>query len=315
MNQKEIDYLLANHIEVKSSIAKGGFGEVFLVYHNLYKGDFALKKIHCRRFNKAEIECLKSIDHVNIIRLYKCYYFDGYVYMLMEFCPVDLYHLLKQKGEFSDESMMNFAFQILKAIKACHDLKIAHNDIKPSNFLLDMYGRVKCCDFGISTMFQDDTTSKTSKGTLFFMSPEMLAEEQHNSLKADIWALGVTLFYLATRTYPYMASDQNLLLKVIKDGKSPINAARNPLLKNVIARCLDVNPETRANIDELLEMPYFQMEAQSIKQMHVGASQTPFRQIIKPKLPMDSKLIMNRLSLIPCKRISPRHNVHSNNTH
>ncbi|EAY05873.1 CAMK family protein kinase [Trichomonas vaginalis G3] len=315
MEQKEIDFLKTQNITVKQSIAKGGFDEVFLVYSSQYKSDFALKKIQTKRFNRAEVECLKAIDHVNIMNLYKYFYFDGCVYLLTEYCPFDLYHLLKEKGSLSEDLLQKYCLQIVSSIKACHDHNIAHNDIKPSNFLLDKYGRIKACDFGISTIFKSEPTSSSSKGTLLFMAPEMLAEKKHNPLKADIWALGVTLFYLATRTYPFLASDSKLLLKVINDGGVPLKAVSNPLLRNVIARCLEYDPNTRADVNELLEMPYFNSGCNETKVNHVGSSISPFHPIIKPKIAYDSKLGLSHLSLIPSRRPPSLSNIHSNNTH
>lgn len=307
MNSKEIEFFASKKISYVNSIAKGGFGEIFLVHSDQYKTTFALKKVPEKRFNAAEIEVMKSIDDVNIVNLYNYYRFDGHVYMLMEYCPTDLYHLIREGEELNEDVLQKYIYNVVKSIKACHDNNIAHNDIKPSNFLVDQYGRIKCCDFGLSNLVnEEDRMINIHRGTLLFMSPEMLRLEAFDPMKADIWALGVTLFYMATKTFPFIASDGKLLLKVILGGGNmPLFTVRNPYLRKLISRCLDVNPENRATIKELIESPYFRSQQKCtplIASSHITAKLHP---IIRPKFQSESKLFMKGISVVNIRRNSP----------
>ena len=67
------------------------------------------------------------------------------------------------------------------------------------------------CDFGCSEFFlpKSDQLSKVTKGTYLFMAPEMFSTDQHDKIvrgrQCDIWAAGVTLYYLLTKKFPYNA--------------------------------------------------------------------------------------------------------------
>lgn len=255
--QSEYELFNERKITIEKEIAKGGFGDVYLVNSAKYNTKFAMKKVPARRFCQSEIDRMKSIDHVNMINLYSYYYVGDYVYLFMEYCPQDLHHLLKNSEGLSKDQMLKYIHDILVSINACHEKNIAHNDIKPSNFLIDNYGRIKVCDFGLSQLCEDHELSSNCKGTTLFMAPEVLKKEQHNPLKADIWSLGVTFYYMATANFPFIASCGDLLLKVINNANYPILMVRNKLLRQIIARCLSVNPDERPTISEILEMPYF----------------------------------------------------------
>lgn len=99
---------------------------------------------------------------------------------------------------------------LLSAIHYCHEVKnIAHRDIKPENIMLDKYGEVYLCDFGVSEFFKssNDLLSGGTKGTYLFMAPEMVNPDKNKQIirgrQGDIWAAGVTLFNLLTGKYPF----------------------------------------------------------------------------------------------------------------
>lgn len=302
MNESERIFFDQQGIIFTRVIAEGGFGVICLVYHSVYEQHFVLKKVPQERFKESEIECLKQLDQPNIINLYNTYSFEGYIYMLMEYCPYDLYQFLKKNPEIPIERLSKYCYDILIAIKACHDHKIAHNDIKPSNFLIDKYGRIKVCDFGLSAIFEDDVQCKsTRKGTSLFMAPELFKHEEYNPMKADVWAIGVTFYYMATQNYPFYHQDRNTLRKLIEAGVYPYYSVSNQQFCQVIGRCLVVDPEERATVDELLDLPFFR--SFTIQNMHKNSVNLRITQsynttIVKPTLKTRNKL-PNRASLLP----------------
>lgn len=257
MNSQEIEFLENNDIIVHHMIAKGGYGEVYYVFHQTYKTYFALKKIPEFYFNESEIDCLKSINDPRIVHLYKYYKFNEHVYLLLEYCPNDIEKLMKMKKKFTNEELTQIAYEMILTIKACHDRKIAHCDIKPSNFMIDMYGRIKICDFGLSTIIKENSRSSQFKGTMLFMAPEFFKMKDYNPFAADIWALGVTLYYMATSNLPFYANSQLLTLQQILSGLYNADAVANPLLRHVIERCIVNEPSSRATVYELLQNSLF----------------------------------------------------------
>lgn len=104
-----------------------------------------------------------------------------------------------------------------------HAHGIAHRDIKPENILIcnsddeDEEVIIKIIDFGFATK-----SKKTDLqcGTPNFMAPELFIKfEKHDPFKTDIWALGVTLFYLCESRHPFKGFDERSLSKLIKQGK------------------------------------------------------------------------------------------------
>lgn len=257
MNPRETKYFKAQDIEYLEYIAKGTFGEVYRVHSNKYKRDFALKKIPKAAFKDSEIECLKQIDDMQIVGLYHHFVFDGSVYMLMEYCTSDLSKFLGKCEPPKGHELHNYVYGVIKAVKACHDRNIAHCDIKPSNFFVDVYGRIKIGDFGLSTIFRDKPTASCIKGTPLFMAPEIMLPYEYNPIHADIWAMGVTLFIIATGKLPFRGRSTGDLVNKIEKGIYDSYEIEDEDLRALIGRCLEINPKDRANVNELLHMNYF----------------------------------------------------------
>lgn len=313
MNQEEIAFLLGHNIVILSPIASGGYGSIFLVYHNQYNNQFALKKVPEFRFKEEEIECLQTIDDPKIVSLYQYYKYDHYVYMLMEFCPNDVDRMVAKTQIFPQQELQLYVYEMITALKICHDKHIAHCDVKPSNFMVDKYGRIKIGDFGLSLILDENETSHNYRGTLVFMAPEIIRRETYNPLVSDIWSLGVTLFYFATHSYPFASADNNYLKQKIISGEYPLEKIEDKQLADVIASCLVLDPNQRATVNQLLQMPYFWF-AQARNRANRGrASHKDYKirsqcNIMKPKIERQSlnvrssfKAPMNHLRLSYCK--------------
>lgn len=265
MDSNEQEFFEKQGIYYVDTIAKGGYGIIYYVYSKNYDDYYALKKIQQKHFNPNEINCLISINNPLTINLYQCFRFQGYVYMLMEFCQEDLNQFIIDQVEISPELLQKYIHGMLLAIKACHDRNIAHLDIKPSNFLLDKHGRVKVYDFGLSCQFNQDENTSEHKGTLYFMAPEVLERKEYNPKKADIWSLGVTFYYMYARCYPYMGKDRTTMLNAINENQLAKYKIHDRNLRNMVVKCLNLNPNNRPSIDELLQMEYFDTLSAGIK--------------------------------------------------
>lgn len=260
MNPQEIEFFDSNDILFQHIIAQGGSGTVFYVHSIQYNANFALKKIPEEIFQESEVECLKEIDDPRIVSLYKIYKFENYVYLLFEYCPTDLEKTLRQNKNTTHEEVKRYCRNVICCVKSCHDRKVAHSDIKPSNFLIDKYDRIKIGDFGLSQIYDDNPSSTAFKGTLYFMSPEIFMKQKFNPMAADIWALGVTLYYIAVRKYPFKSKKTAKILTKIQTASYKKELVTDPDLLDIIERCLKIDPKERATCDELLAMPYFKNE-------------------------------------------------------
>lgn len=253
----EYAFLAQNELVFKDVIANGTYGVVYFVYSTRFKTNFALKKIHKKFFRQAEVECMKQIDDCHIVSLYQYYQVNDYYYMLMEYCKTDLNRIIESNNSIDDETMKYYVRGIMESVKACHDRHVAHCDIKPSNFLMDSYGRIKIADFGLSAIYQLNPSIHNFKGTLLFMAPEILNRRQYNPMQADIWALGVTLFYMATKQLPFNAPEPQTLAMRTENGVCSLSLIKDKKLRCLVSRCIQVEPNARPTIDELLQDPYF----------------------------------------------------------
>ncbi|KAI5547425.1 protein serine/threonine kinase protein [Trichomonas vaginalis G3] len=262
MDEKEVEFFKQNGLEFIKIIGQGGYGVIYEVHSANFNSNFAVKKIPKCFFSQAELDCLMRIDDPRIVRLYQIYRYNDFIYMVLEYCPTDLYKVFSAGGKLYEEDIYRYAHDAVLAIKSVHDKNIAHCDIKPANFFIDTYGRVKIGDFGLASFNGSSCSCKMAKGTKLFMAPEVYCKK-YTPMKSDIWSLGVTLYFLATQTYPFNAPDIEKLKQCISIGLFATDKVQNKNLLAVISKCLDRDPEKRPTADEILQMPYFKENGKS----------------------------------------------------
>ncbi len=120
---------------------------------------------------------------------------------------------------------------------------------------LDADNSVKLGDFGLSKILQSHDFASTYVGTPFYMSPEICAAERY-SLFSDIWSLGCIIYELCTKEPPFNARTHIELFRKIKTGRvSPLPPVYSAELQKVISSCLQVNPNSRPDTAQLLNLP------------------------------------------------------------
>ena len=105
--------------------------------------------------------------------------------------------------------------------------------------MLDKDGKVHLCDFGVSQFFDpNNDTLKGTFGTLRFMAPEMQGFESKAVLKAraiDIWAAGVTLYYMKTKKYPFDGKSLGIIREQLKENKPDLEQIENEDIRALIS--------------------------------------------------------------------------------
>jgi serine/threonine protein kinase len=103
-----------------------------------------------------------------------------------------------QTTPLTEEKIRKYFRHLISAIQYCHEnAKIIHRDIKPENLLLDDEDNVKLSDFGVSFMMENGSDEiQTSAGSYYYTSPEACLGALYKGKKSDIWACGVTLYYM-----------------------------------------------------------------------------------------------------------------------
>ena len=118
-----------------------------------------------------------------------------------------------------------FTRQIIETVAYLNSMRIVHQDLKPENVLLDkMYNNAKLCDFGISNYLDMTRVTKDAKGTVRYMSKELLDCKLTN--KIDVWALGCILLVMITGKQPYEGiNNEWSISSKIFSGVTPLDYA------------------------------------------------------------------------------------------
>jgi calcium-dependent protein kinase len=144
-------------------------------------------------FIERELDCLRSLDHPNIVKFYEIYQDRKYFHIVMEYCSGgDLLDLLCKQHHLSEVNARRIMFRAFAAIRYLHENKICHRDIKPDNFLFSSRkqdAEVKLIDFGLSRRFGEGSARvmRSKVGTPQYVAPEIFSGRYDE--KCDAWSL------------------------------------------------------------------------------------------------------------------------------
>ena len=182
---------------------------------------------------------------------------SGAPYIVMEFLAgKDLASLLQERGPLTVDDAVTYILQACEAIAEAHGLGIVHRDIKPANLFLttdaDGSPNIKVVDFGISKVLESDlalTGTAQALGSPLYMSPEQVNAARDVDGRADIWALGITLYELLAQTTPFHADTMMALMARLFQGTpTPLEQFRPdvpPGVAAVIMQCLERDRQRR----------------------------------------------------------------------
>ena len=94
--------------------------------------------------------------------------------------------------------------------------RVIHFDIKPENILVNKKDEIKIADFGISKMMNKSEEFRKVGGTRMFLPPETWIQRKFKGKPVDIWALGITFYFLAFGKYPFNTTDMGKFNKVVE---------------------------------------------------------------------------------------------------
>uniref|UniRef100_A0A8D3BYH6 non-specific serine/threonine protein kinase n=1 Tax=Scophthalmus maximus TaxID=52904 RepID=A0A8D3BYH6_SCOMX len=257
--------------EVVGELGDGAFGKVYKA-QNKQNGTLAAAKVIDTKTEDeledymVEIEILASCNHHHIVKLLDAFYFEGKLWILIEFCAggaVDAI-MLELERPLTEPQIRVVCRQTLEALIYLHEIKVIHRDLKAGNILLSLDGEVKLADFGVSAKNTKTLQRRDSFiGTPYWMAPEVVmcetSKDRPYDYKADIWSLGVTLIELAQIEPPnHEMNPMRVLLKIAKsEPPTLMHPSRwSPEFNDFLRKALDKNVDHRWGPVQLLQHPF-----------------------------------------------------------
>ena len=210
-----------------------------------------------RRFQR-EIRAAAQLDHPNIVRALDANEVGGTHLLVMEYVQgTDLAKLVKKDGPLPVDKACDYCRQAAVGLQHACERGLVHRDIKPHNLLLTPAGVVKILDMGLARLDRraDDEASSTMTqegavmGTLDYIAPEQAMDSHDVDVRADLYSLGCTLYFLLTGKVPFPGGEAlQKLLKHRLDEPVPVEQLRRdvpPGVAAVVRRLMAKRPEDR----------------------------------------------------------------------
>jgi serine/threonine protein kinase len=250
--------------KVLERIGTGGMGQVFLCEHKLMRRRVAVKVLPAakaadpsslERFYR-EARAVAALDHPNIVRAYDIDQDEGLHFLVMEYVDgTNLQDLVKKFGPLDVLRACHYVYGAAVGLQHAFELGLVHRDIKPGNVLIDRSGVVKILDMGLARFFNDDEDALTRKydetvlGTADYLAPEQALDSHVVDIRADVYGLGGTFFFLLTGQPPFPEGTvaQKLLWHQTREPAS-LRALRPdvpPALAAVVAKMMAKDPAKR----------------------------------------------------------------------
>jgi len=250
-------------------IGTGSYGCVFKALHKDSGLIFAVKCAVLDENNEEdckfrarleeELDICKRLRHPNIISFLGTDYEDNNLYIYLEFAAGgSLASVLHEFGPLGERLLQPATRGLLEGLNYLHtqDPPVVHRDIKGANILVDLKFTVKLADFGCSKR-NTVTTSFTMIGSVPWMAPEVILQQDGHGRKADIWSVGCTIIEMATAEKPWGDNMfDNLMFALSHIGLSTkiptIPEAVSGDCHDLITRCLRRSAQDRPSTEDLL---------------------------------------------------------------
>jgi len=260
---------LADHrdYEIMRELGRGGMGIVYLAENKLMGRQEVLKVVSSQLINRrnvldrflAEIRNAARLHHPNVVTAYSAIRIGESVVLAMEYVEgLDLAKMVEVRGPLPVANACNYVHQAALGLQHAHKHGMVHRDIKPSNLMLARQGDralIKVLDFGLAKVQSEGvvdgglTRDGQMLGTPDYIAPEQISDARRADIRADIYSLGCTLYYLLTGGPPFQGTSLYDVLQAhhSTDAK-PLNLVRPEVpveLAALVAKMMAKEPERR----------------------------------------------------------------------
>ena len=295
--------------EILKKLGDGSYSVVYKVRRKADNNIYALKKVNLQKLKDKEKQ--NALNEVRILASIKSPFVISYKEAFIEesdksLCIVmeyadrgDLYQKIvqfKKSGCLIEETdVWRIFIQMVRGLKALHDLKILHRDLKSANIFLFSDGSAKIGDCNVSKVVYKGL-GYTQTGTPYYASPEVWNDDPYDN-KSDIWSLGCVTYEMLTLRPPFRAETmEGLYEKVTKGQFGRINPRYSEDIFEMIKFLLKVNPVERPNCGQILKHPLVMKRIEFFKEQE-GFKDEDFDEMDEGKLLKTLRVTKNMLFL------------------
>jgi eukaryotic-like serine/threonine-protein kinase len=261
--------LLVGPYRLLDRLGQGGMGQVFKARHVTMDRVVAVKVIPRKRVSDPaaverfyrEVRAVAQLSHPNIVTAFEVGRAGETHYLAMEYVDgIDLARLVQQSGPLPIPQACEYVRQAALGLQHAHERGLVHRDIKPGNLMVarpnpDGPPVIKILDFGLARFEREGSQAGRLTqlgwvvGTVDYIAPEQAGDARGADIRADIYGLGCSLFYLLTGDPPFPGDDvvEKIRARVQRDAPS-VRRGRpevSPALEQVLARMMARGPADR----------------------------------------------------------------------
>ncbi|XP_042564557.1 serine/threonine-protein kinase/endoribonuclease IRE2-like [Clupea harengus] len=264
--------------EERFQIALSGQTEVLLGLRD-DGTEVAIKKMLKPNFKKLkqELEVLRKhrFNSLHVVQ-YLDFTSDSYCgHIAIQLCEFNLEEYIQKQKQPEDSERKRIAREFLEGLKDLHEKSMIHRDIKPRNVFIDIEGRVRLADFGISRILDPGQTTQVTDraGTKYWEATEIIkpgqpGDQRRYKRSTDIQVAGMLVYYILSGGRHPFEDDLNCQAKISK-GDYNLKHLKDVEAKDLVESMINDDPEKRPRITEVLKHPYFWEEDR--KEMFLGA--------------------------------------------
>src|SRR6516162_5105518 len=295
---------LANYpqYEVLRELGRGGMGVVYLAKNKLMDRLEVLKVVSRTLLDRPgaverflrEIRSAAKLSHANVVTAYHALQVGDLLAFAMEYVEgQDLASLVKARGPLPVAYACYYVQQAALGLQHAYEEKMVHRDIKPQNLMLTQKGKkhiVKVLDFGLAKATREKTedTGLTGEGAMLgtpdYIAPEQTLDAAKADIRADIYSLGCTLYYLLSGRPPFSASSLGAILMAHQmEEAKPLNIVRPEVpeelaavVRKMMAKSTDKRYQTPLEVVQVLA-PFVKQGAipKASPELSLGAEPKP----------------------------------------
>jgi serine/threonine-protein kinase len=221
--------------QLLEKLGQGSMGIVYKARQISMNRSVAIKVLHPRlaanpkyleRFTQ-EAHIAARLNHNNVVQAIDVGSIGNLNYFIMEYVQGTTIKAQLEAGKiYGEQEALEIVRQIAQALDHAHRRQLVHRDIKPANIVLTTEGVAKLADLGLAREMADQDRAESEKGlvlgTPYYIAPEQIQGDDDIDVRADIYALGATLYHMVTGQPPYPGANVDKVLRAhLKEELTP----------------------------------------------------------------------------------------------